>query len=158
MNGTREGRRGPVYFGSLEKKRPQLGVGDGEPWRDLDLRAVRFDLRKIGVVGEVEGQIRREPVFDIDAALPIGARWLCCRSMAFLTPRHEAVNVGSSSRLRLIDRPVIPSSASHLPQLPITSATPATSTTLSFLLRCPLNLEPPAVRLPGPAAPDNPDS
>ena len=56
-------RRGGENLLPLEEERPLLGVEQREPLVDLDLRPVGLDLRKIGVVGEVEREIRGQAVF-----------------------------------------------------------------------------------------------
>ena len=66
-------RAGDVeYLGALEEERPQLGIEEREPLVHLYLRAVRFDLREVGIQREVRGQIRRDAVLEIDASLRCG--------------------------------------------------------------------------------------
>ena len=54
---------------SLEEERAQLGEEQREPLVHFNLRPVRLDLREVGVEGEVERQVRRQPVLEIDTAL-----------------------------------------------------------------------------------------
>ena len=57
------------HFLAFEEEGAQLGEEEGEPLVDLDLRAVRLDLREVGVVGEVGGQVRGHPVLHVHRAL-----------------------------------------------------------------------------------------
>ena len=53
---------------AFEEERPQFRVRDRESLVDLDLLAIGFDLREVGVVGEVEREVRGEAVLHADAA------------------------------------------------------------------------------------------
>ncbi len=53
---------------AFEKEGAELGEKQRESLVHFDLRPVRFDLREIRVVGEVQGEIRREPILEIDPA------------------------------------------------------------------------------------------
>ena len=53
---------------ALEEEGTQLGEEQGVPLVDLDLRGVRLDLREVGVVGEVGGQVRGHPVLHVQGA------------------------------------------------------------------------------------------
>ena len=54
-------------FLSLEEERTQFLEEQREALVQVDLRAVRFNLREVGVEGEVERQVRGEPVFHAEA-------------------------------------------------------------------------------------------
>ena len=49
---------------AFEEERALLGVEEREALVGLDLRLVRLDLREVGVVGHVRGQVRRDAVLD----------------------------------------------------------------------------------------------
>ena len=53
---------------ALEEERTQLGIEDRKALVHLDLRTVRFDLREVRVVGEVEDQIRRDAILHVNRA------------------------------------------------------------------------------------------
>ena len=66
------GRRGLEDLLPLEEERALLGVEQGEPLVGLDLRPVRLDLREVGVVGDVGGQVRGEAVLHAEPQLAGG--------------------------------------------------------------------------------------
>ena len=57
----------PEVVDAFEEKRAQLRVVDGKALVDFDLLAIRFDLREVRIVGEVERQVRRDAVLDAKA-------------------------------------------------------------------------------------------
>ena len=63
-----------VNFPSLEEERTQFRIVDREALVDVDLLRFRFDLREVGVVGEVERQVRVDAVLETDAAFLRGCR------------------------------------------------------------------------------------
>ena len=65
----RHRRRDLIDLPPLKEEWPQFGEEERKALVDLNLRDIRLDLREVGVVGEVERQIRREPVLHIEAAL-----------------------------------------------------------------------------------------
>lgn len=116
----------------LEKERPQFRVVDRKPLVDLDLRAIGLDLRKIWVVGEVERRIRRDAVLDIGTPSVLLSLTNC--PVVSRKPARPAVTVGMISRLRLSDRPDIPSSTPIWDRKPETSRESGAQTSLSSLL------------------------
>ena len=53
----------------LQEERPQLGIEERKALVDVDLRQVRFDLREIGVDGEVGRQVGRDAVLQVEPGL-----------------------------------------------------------------------------------------
>ena len=54
---------------ALEEKWPELREEERKPLVHLDLRPVRLDLREVGVIGEVERQVRGDAVLEVESAL-----------------------------------------------------------------------------------------
>ena len=80
----------------LQKERTQLGEEQWEPPVHLDLGAVGLDLREVGVVREVEDQIRRDAILQVDATL-----WLPRLVKATSGPVERAGLYGGDRRLDL---------------------------------------------------------
>ncbi len=72
----------------LEEERPFLGKKQIEAI-EVDLLLVDFDLSKVGVVGGVERQARRQAVLQVDAELAVPVR--AAGNGTFLRPRTEDV-------------------------------------------------------------------
>ena len=56
----------------FEKERPQLGEEQRVPLVRLDLRAVRLDLREVGIEREVGGEVRRDAVLHVEPEVGLG--------------------------------------------------------------------------------------
>ena len=55
-------------FGAFEKERSKLGKEQGESLIDLHLRAVRLDLREIGIKRQIRREIGRHTVLHVEAS------------------------------------------------------------------------------------------
>ena len=62
-------RLNPEDLGPFQKERAHLRVEEGEALVHLDLRPVRFDLRKVRVQGEVGDEVRGHAVLEVGAHL-----------------------------------------------------------------------------------------
>ena len=95
--------------GALEEERAELGIEQREPLVGFDLRLVGFHLREVGVQREVRRHVRGDAVLDVDPGVGVGSRVAKPPVDSSIDPNCTAVKVGRNSRLRLVDRLVMPS-------------------------------------------------
>ena len=81
----------PENFLTFEEERTKLRIGDRKSLIDFDLLPVRFDLREIWIVSEIERQIGIDAVLEIRAGLfhRIGSKLAGRIQLAGLNGRHR---------------------------------------------------------------------